>query len=243
MSFKNPFASVVIFVSLCLAAAAHAAPSDGIPAIPKPKLPTQVKDAPLSPEQVGQIVAKPGSIKATLRALTPAQQLAAARQVIEHVRQMKLEGKDRQRVLATMTAACLAAVDPAQRVRMARLCVRSVNQKPDDVLTIVAAIALAAGTGKESRDVVAAAVDESQRSLAMKGYGFKVEFAAASPDVILGSDVAEEVVSTVQVVAAFNSAPRDEAQTPPSGLARKEPLLMPPVPPLVPPHASPYEAQ
>lgn len=208
MNAKRLFVSVIALVSLILTVAAHAEPV-------------------LTPATLAEVSAKPASVAAVLRKLTPVQRLAAARELVAHVKQMNLPEAEKTRVLANMTAACLAAVEPAQRAAMAMALVAAGGA--EHVRSIVAAIALAAGADEEGQAVVRAAVIAAVNlSPELK---VVAERAAQQPDVVLGTEVATEIVQTVQETLG--------APPPAQELAGDKPVLPPPAPP----RAHPYEAQ
>jgi len=218
MNAKPMIVSVVALVSLCLTVAAHAEPV-------------------LTPERLAEVAAKPASVAAALRELTPEQRLAAARELIAYVKQMNLAEAETTRVLANVAAACLAAVEPSQRVAMARALVAAGGT--EHVRTLVAAVALAAGADEAGQNIVRAAVNAA--AVISPELRVAADQAAQQPDVVLGSDVTTEVVRTVQAVtvlaAAAATAPAPAAA--PAGPAAAGPIMPPPAPP----RAHPYEAQ
>ena len=216
MNAKRLIVSVVALVSLCLTVAAHAEPV-------------------LTPEKLAQVAANPASSVELLRGLTPAQRLAAARELIAYVKQMNLPEVEKTRVLASVTASFLVAVEPAQRAAMAQALVKEGGA--EHVRTIVAAIALAAGADEAGQNIVRAAVNAAA-VISPEGR-VAADQAAQQPDVVLGSDVATEVVRTAQAVTVLAAVA--VAATAP---APAEPVAAGPImPPPAPPRAFPYEAQ
>ncbi len=195
---------------------------------------------PLAATVLDELIAKPARVVEVMRGLKPEAQRTAAREILLHAAEQSLSSEQKKQILAKLTAACIAAVAPSERANMARALVEAGGK--ENVTTVVAAIALAAGADEAGKAVVEAAV-ETGEDIAPGG---KATEAAQSPDAVLGTELSTEVVQTVQDVVTRSVPQAPAPPTVPTTEERPEdepeeqqPIAAPPTPP----RAHPYEAQ
>ncbi len=153
--------------------------------------------------------------------------LVTAQELMRTAVQMDISEAQMQQVIARLAAVCIAMVPPEDGVAMAKALV--VAGGSEHVATIVATIALGAGTDPAGQAIVNAAVAAGEQLAP----GVAAE-AARSPDLVLGAAVATQVVGLVQSVHAITVKPPAEYVLP-----TQTPILAPPAPP----RAHPYEGQ